>query len=117
MDEAERCHRLGYIAYGRLLATGTPAELVRNSPLHTWRVTGSANAVNHIASALENTKGVDMVTRFGNNLHVSSVDAEALLAAVSPYHADTSLKWHNGAPTLEDVFIHLMQQSADNFAH
>jgi len=27
MDEAERCHRLGYIAYGDLLATGTPAEL------------------------------------------------------------------------------------------
>ena len=27
MDEAERCHRLAYIAYGRLLATGTPAEL------------------------------------------------------------------------------------------
>jgi len=27
MDEAERCHRLAYIAEGRLLATGTPAEL------------------------------------------------------------------------------------------
>jgi len=27
MDEAERCTRLAYIAYGQLLATGTPAEL------------------------------------------------------------------------------------------
>ena len=27
MDEAERCTRLAYIAYGELLATGTPAEL------------------------------------------------------------------------------------------
>ena len=27
MDEAERCHRLAYIASGELLATGTPAEL------------------------------------------------------------------------------------------
>jgi len=27
MDEAERCTRLAYIAYGALLATGTPAEL------------------------------------------------------------------------------------------
>ncbi len=28
MDEAERCHQLTYIAYGRLLATGTAAELI-----------------------------------------------------------------------------------------
>jgi ABC-2 type transport system ATP-binding protein len=40
MDEAERCHRLGYIAYGRLLACGTPAELIANSGLHTWQVSG-----------------------------------------------------------------------------
>jgi ABC-2 type transport system ATP-binding protein len=29
MDEAERCHQLGYIAYGKLLALGTAAELLR----------------------------------------------------------------------------------------
>lgn len=28
MDEAERCHQLAYIAYGRLLAVGTGAELI-----------------------------------------------------------------------------------------
>jgi ABC-type multidrug transport system ATPase subunit len=28
MDEAARCHRLAYIAYGTLLAQGTPDELV-----------------------------------------------------------------------------------------
>ena len=28
MDEAERCHQLAYIAYGRLLAVGTAAELI-----------------------------------------------------------------------------------------
>jgi ABC-2 type transport system ATP-binding protein len=28
MDEAERCHQLGYIAYGRLLALGTAKELI-----------------------------------------------------------------------------------------
>ncbi|MCC6209472.1 MAG: ABC transporter ATP-binding protein [Burkholderiales bacterium] len=28
MDEAERCHQLGYIAYGRLLALGTAGELI-----------------------------------------------------------------------------------------
>ena len=33
MDEAERCHRLAYIAYGKLLATGTPDEV-----LHLFRL-------------------------------------------------------------------------------
>src|SRR5436309_14060397 len=40
MDEAERCHRLAYIAYGTLLATGTPDELLHLFPLVTWAVSG-----------------------------------------------------------------------------
>src|SRR5207237_10725474 len=32
MDEAERCHRLAYIAYGKLLATGTPDEVLHMFP-------------------------------------------------------------------------------------
>ena len=40
MDEAERCHRISYIAYGRLIAEGTVAEVVARSGLHTVVVTG-----------------------------------------------------------------------------
>jgi ABC-type multidrug transport system ATPase subunit len=32
MDEAERCHRLVYIAYGKLLATGTPDQILLERP-------------------------------------------------------------------------------------
>lgn len=35
MDEAERCHRLAYLAYGNLLAQGTVAELVNSTGLRT----------------------------------------------------------------------------------
>lgn len=35
MDEAERCHRLGYIAYGHLLAHGTPEEIIQQCRLAT----------------------------------------------------------------------------------
>ncbi len=41
MDEAERCHQLAYIAYGKLLATGTAAEIVAAQQLHTWLLSGS----------------------------------------------------------------------------
>ena len=31
MDEAERCHQLGYISHGKLLTTGTPKQLIDNA--------------------------------------------------------------------------------------
>src|SRR5512135_1177929 len=40
MDEAERCHRLAYIAYGNLLTQGSVAEVVHGATLTTFEVTG-----------------------------------------------------------------------------
>ncbi len=40
MDEAARCHRLAYIAYGNLLARGTVDEVMKAGGLTTWEVTG-----------------------------------------------------------------------------
>ena len=40
MDEAERCHRLAYIAYGRLMAQGTADEIVASQGLTTFAVYG-----------------------------------------------------------------------------
>src|SRR4051812_22350534 len=36
MDEAERCDRLAYLAYGNLLTHGTLAEVLDGVPLTTW---------------------------------------------------------------------------------
>lgn len=35
MDEAERCHKLAYIAYGKLLAQGTSKEVIESQDLAT----------------------------------------------------------------------------------
>ena len=43
MDEAERCHRIAYIAYGRLLTSGTVAEVVARSGLVTWQAEGEGD--------------------------------------------------------------------------
>ena len=105
MDEAERCHRLAYIAAGRLLASGTPAELVANSGLHTWDAHGPNAAA--LASRLEALPGVELVTRFGNAIHVSGRDPQALQAAVAQF--STAAQWQALPATLEDVFIFLMR--------
>ena len=44
MDEAERCHRLAYLAYGKLLTRGTVDEVVASARLTTWEVSGSASS-------------------------------------------------------------------------
>src|SRR5213078_2720489 len=36
MDEAERCHRLAYIGYGKLLAEGTVEQVIGRAHLTTW---------------------------------------------------------------------------------
>jgi ABC-2 type transport system ATP-binding protein len=114
MDEAERCHRLGYIAYGRLLATGTPDELVAASGMSTWVLAG--DGAGNLGHELESQPGVALVTRFGNAIHVSGHDPVLLKNAVQPYLQRPEIRASVGLPALEDVFIHLMRQSADNFA-
>jgi ABC-2 type transport system ATP-binding protein len=113
MDEAERCHEIAYIAYGVLLAHGTVDEVVAASRLTTFNVSGEG--LNELAARLEKTPGVDMVAPFGTSLHVSGRDKDALNAAIAPYRNDLRFAWEEAAPTLEDVFIDLMNRSKDNF--
>jgi len=117
MDEAERCHRIAYLAYGRLLAKGTVAEVVRGSGLSTWHVSGPEERIASLARDLAARPGVEMVAPFGATLHVSGEDAAGLDAATAPFRDDPTLTWQRGEPTLEDAFIHLMADASDNFAN
>ena len=109
MDEAERCHRLAYIAYGKLLATGTPDEVLHRVSLSTWEVAGPPARLSMLAVVLEAREGVAHVTAFGNTLHVTGEDEAALQRAIDEYRADADLHWTRAEPGLEDVFIHLMR--------
>lgn len=113
MDEAERCHRLAYIAYGKLLADGTVSEVVRQARLTTWAVTGPD--LQQLAGQIRRRPGVQQAVAFGDRLHVSGNDPEALEAAVRPFRTPP-YEWHRVDTGLEDVFIHLMHQSSDNVA-
>jgi ABC-2 type transport system ATP-binding protein len=113
MDEAERCHEIAYIAYGELLAQGTVQQVVGNSHLATYVVTGPDLAL--LADELRQRDGIDMVAPFGDSLHVSGRDAEKLKAAVAPYRDRHALAWQDSAPSLEDVFIEMMGHSKDNY--
>ena len=106
MDEAERCHRLAYIAYGKLLAHGTVAEVITQAQLTTWSVSGPD--LQRLAGTLRRQPGVQQAVAFGDRLHVSGDDPVALDATVSPFRA-APYEWQRAGTSLEDVFIHLMR--------
>lgn len=113
MDEAERCHEIAYLAYGQLLAQGTVDEVIANSRLETWTV--MASDPHAIAIELEKAPGIDMVAPFGNSLHVSGRDRQALEQSLDVFKTRAGVVVERSEPSLEDVFIDLMQRSQDNF--
>jgi ABC-2 type transport system ATP-binding protein len=113
MDEAERCHRLAYISYGNLLTHGTVAEVIAHVGLTTWSVAGPD--LLRLAGRLRGQPGVEQAVAFGSKLHVSGSDAAALEAAIAPFRRPP-YEWQQIRAGLEDVFIHLMENSRDNFA-
>ncbi|HTQ00982.1 MAG TPA: ABC transporter ATP-binding protein [Casimicrobiaceae bacterium] len=113
MDEAERCHKLAYIAYGRLLAQGTAGEVIAAQGLTTYAVHG--RDLTELAERLRGMPGVEQTVAFGETVHVTGKDAalleRSLRAACSAGGQDIE-----PIPTgLEDVFIHLMKGATDNF--
>jgi ABC-2 type transport system ATP-binding protein len=116
MDEAERCHEIAYIAFGRVLARGTVSEVIENSHLTTFTV-DAANGENlaPLARELATRAGVDTVAPFGASLHVSGRDGAALEAAIASYQTRPGLHWQRSSASLEDVFIALMAEARDNF--
>jgi ABC-2 type transport system ATP-binding protein len=105
MDEAERCHRLAYLADGDILTRGSVAEVIANARLTTWRASGPELAT--LADLLRGRDGVEQVVAFGNTLHVTGHDPVRLEEAISRIR-DSDHEWAQISPGLEDVFISLM---------
>jgi ABC-2 type transport system ATP-binding protein len=113
MDEAERCHKLAYISFGKLMARGTAEQIIAGEGLVTWAI--SDGDLSAIAERLRSEPGIDQIAAFGSRLHVTGRDAAALEAALRRALAGTPYRAEPTPTGLEDVFIHLMERSTDNF--
>jgi ABC-2 type transport system ATP-binding protein len=80
--------------------------VIAQSGLVTFEAEGPR--ADRLAADLQGKSGVDMVAPFGQALHVSGTDREALERSLAPYRRDP-YRWTEVQPTLEDVFIHLMR--------
>jgi ABC-2 type transport system ATP-binding protein len=103
MDEAARCHRLGYIAYGELLAAGTPEELIAQSGLASFVVRDDDPA---LAERLRALPGVEQVVAMGSVYSVAGQDGARIEQAL----AGQPLRFEAADTSIEQVFIRLMDQ-------
>ena len=105
MDEAERCNRLAYIVYGRLMVEGTVAEIIKKVALVSWSATGK-NLV-ELANEIRNQRGVEQVISWGNELRVCGKNEDLLQQTIKAY---PDFSWQKVSTSLEEVFIHLVNE-------
>ena len=111
MDEAVRCNKISYIVYGRTLVTGTAEEIIQNSGLITWEITGSN--LESLIPKLEAEPGIEQVAAFGMAIHVSGQNAEKLAASIKQVINGQDYMSKKIESSLEDVFILLVDKYKD----
>lgn len=110
MDEASRCHRVGFMRGGRILAEGTPSEL--RASLEGRIVEARGPSLPELRKATANITSVEDVRAFGDKLHlrVAPGQADSVIAALAdafPARAGSPAEARLIPPTLEDVFLSL----------
>jgi len=116
MDEAERCHRLAILDHGRLVADGTPRELMDALPGQVL-IVESAD-LRRARERLEQFDGIDESAQIGAHLRVlvrERADARGRVAA-HLRAGGVEAKVENAAPNLEDVFVSVTRGRHDEHA-
>ena len=110
LDEAERCHRVALMHEGRILETGTPAEVREGLGLSRLEVRGPD--LPEVEAVLSGQPGIADVQRFGDRLDVMVRDVAAGERAVREALAAAGRRLDSvraGAPTLENAFVSILQ--------
>ncbi|HEY7863349.1 MAG TPA: ABC transporter ATP-binding protein [Thermoanaerobaculia bacterium] len=122
MDEAERCGKVGYLYYGRMLVEGDPADLTKLpeiTPPGTRRVEADcARGAAAVMGQARNLPYVEDVTIFGNALHllVRAEVPDAQIAADLERTARSRVVIRAIEASLEDVFVRLTRLQTENGA-
>ncbi len=111
LDEAERCHRVGLLHRGSLLAVGTP-EAVKG--LMQGRIlTIQSHQARKISRLLRRRWNQSKVNVFGNHVHVVCADPYTVREEVGSLLSEAGLEWEDmreQQATLEDVFVSALDQ-------
>ncbi|EQM69512.1 ABC transporter ATP-binding protein [Pseudomonas tohonis] len=109
MDEAERCTRLGILDAGRLVADGSPAELMSALPGHPLLI--ECAQPRQAQRALQGAEEVIAMAQIGASLRVLSAEADAherIARRLAEQGVEAEVK--ETEPNLEDVFVTVTHQ-------
>jgi ABC-2 type transport system ATP-binding protein len=115
MDEAEQCHRIGLIFNGRLAAVDTPTMLREKIPGKVFELETEDSI--RATEILKQTPGIAEVSPFGRSLHILTETEELTKRRISQIVTKGKISiasLEQVPPRLEDVFIYVAQQSAND---
>jgi drug efflux transport system ATP-binding protein len=119
LEEAEYCNDIILIDAGKLIAQGNPEELKTNYIKHKILEIECDNHVDAM-EILTKTDFIEDASIFGNNIHVNVMDVQSAKEKIKIIlEDDNSIKIFNideVSPTLEDVFIHLLEKEKKEIA-
>lgn len=108
MDEAERCTRLAYLAYGDLLMTGTVDQVIASTGLKTWEIRGKLTA--GLLQQVKKIPGVTQAALFGRYIHVCGFNVKEIHQGLAALKKKNEMEYSEIESTLEDAFISLVEQ-------
>ena len=114
MDEAERCTRLAILDRGRIVADGTPHELMAGLPGRTLLV--DTPEPRRAQQALRDLPGVIALAQIGKSLRVLAANDSELESRVTARLANAGVTGTVAptAPNLEDVFVAATNKPEEN---
>ncbi|MDT4799358.1 putative multidrug ABC transporter ATP-binding protein YbhF [compost metagenome] len=113
MDEAERCTRLGILDAGRLVADGSPRELMDALPGRPLLV--ECEQPRLAQKALEGQPEVIAMAQIGASLRVLSADPDAAADIQRRLRGQgIEARVENADPNLEDVFVSVTQRAKED---
>lgn len=111
MDEAERCHRLAFMANGQILAEGTPKELQRQIEGEMLEI--KATPQRQAFQLVQQHPAVLEALVFGELIH-ANLRPDYTLEQLVNYLRDQDITIdlvRTVTPSMEDVFLHLTKQA------
>jgi ABC-2 type transport system ATP-binding protein len=112
MDEAEHCHRIGFIYQGDVVALGSPDQLKKDhmdGEILEIEIEPSSTAL----EAIRMTKDVEEAYFFGASVHAKVSFSKTVIPAIIEKLGEAgyeNVQTNHVEPSLEDVFVNLIEK-------
>ena len=114
MDEAERCHTVGILHEGRMLASSSPKELESDFPFNIIEVKSHRRRM--IRQIINSIEDVHRWRPVGDRLRLCVDNPETVMSELALKSESAGVEisiLRESKPTIDDVFIHLIEAFRD----